>query len=130
MQEFGGKFTPIEWNMPNNVFWNTVIKHYRNSIPVILIGFSLPIKQRFITKNWTPYIFVSVVSAVWAVNYDLRIKFHKPWDVRVSLWFLQNCPKNREIRKIYFPWKLPINLYVTDTRLTVAGSSYFCKRTW
>ena len=31
----------------------------------ILIGFYLLANQRFITENWTPYIFVTVVSAVW-----------------------------------------------------------------
>ena len=65
LQEFDGQFTLIKRNMPNNVFWNKVIKHYKSSIPIILIGFYLLANQRFITKNWTPYIFVTVVSAVW-----------------------------------------------------------------
>lgn len=29
LQEFGGQFAPIKRNMPNNVFWNTTIKHSR-----------------------------------------------------------------------------------------------------
>ena len=68
LHEFGGQFTPIKRNMPNNVFWNIFIKNYRNGIPIILTGFPSLANQRFITDNWIPYIFVSVVSAIWAVN--------------------------------------------------------------
>ena len=84
LQEFGGQFTSVKRNMPINVFWNTAIKHYRNSIPIILIGFSSLANQQFIIDNWIPYIFLSVVSAVWAADFELGIKFYEFRELRVS----------------------------------------------
>ena len=83
LRDLGGLFTPIKQNMPKNVFWNKFIKHYRNSITIILFGFPSLANQRFIAGNWVPYIFLSVVSAVWAVNCELGFKFYEFRELRV-----------------------------------------------
>ena len=83
LQEFGGRFTSVKQNMRNNIFLNAFIKDHRNSIPIILTGFSLLTNQRFVTHNWTPHIFV-IFSAVSAVNSKLGIKFQEFRKLTVS----------------------------------------------
>ena len=104
--------------MPDNSFWNAVIKHYRNSIHIIFIGFFSLTNQWFITGSGPPSIFVSVVSsAVWTANCEQGIKFRKFRELWVSHWFLRELSvtelcKTRQFPEIYFPWNSSRNLYI------------------
>ena len=54
----------MDVNKHINTHMHTHAHTERISIPILLIGFSLLANQQFVTDNWMPYIFVSVVSAV------------------------------------------------------------------
>ena len=58
----------------STTFFKYSHQYCRSIIPIIFIGFFSLANQRFITDNWTPYIFISVVSfAVWAWNQILQM---------------------------------------------------------
>ena len=95
LQEFGVQFTSIKRNMLKNFFWNTVIKLYRNRISIKFIGFFLLTNQRFITDNWTLYIYDLCERGILYFNefnfredsdlkYFCRIIFPEFCELRVS----------------------------------------------
>ena len=116
--ETKGIWLPIKLDMPDNSFWNAVIKHYRNSIHIIFIGFFSFTNQWFITGSGPPSIFVSVISsAVWTANCEQGIQFRKFRELWVSHWFLRELSvtelcKTCQFPEIYFPWNLSRNLYI------------------
>ena len=78
--EFGRQFTSIKGKILNNNFWSTVIKNYRNKIPIIFINF-LSLLNHIKGSNFLAG--TNFCEDRYFINFQ-GIKFYEFYKIRVS----------------------------------------------